>query len=101
MNVRVNSDLKESFTKCCKSKGFTPSKVITLFAISYVQTGKKPFLLGEITNADENLKPITISMDAELKRQFSAACERYDNVNMSTIIRSLMYYCVTNDCLPF
>lgn len=101
MNIRVNNDLKIAFTKCCKSKGYTPSKVITLFAINYVQTGTKPFSLGEITNADENLKPITISIDDELKLQFSAACEKYDKVKMSTIIRTLMCYCVKNDCLPF
>lgn len=101
MNIRVNKDIKLEFIKLCKSKGFSASKVITMFAIDYIKSGYKPFALGEITNADDNLIGMCISMDDELKQQLSIACDKYDNVNPSIIVRSMMHYCVQNDCLPF
>lgn len=101
LSIKANIEVKDAFLKFCKRKGFTQSKVISLFALEYIKSGNKPFSLGEITNADENLKVIGISMKEDLKKQFEEACEKYDGVNMSVIIRSMMHYCVQNDCLPF
>lgn len=100
--LRVNIKLKEAFFLFCKKKGLSVSIVITMFVQHFIKNGL-PFSLLEL---DDNMEftegkttRISLCLDNDIRKDFSAACVVL-GIPMSVIIRSFMFYCVSNNAFP-
>ena len=102
LSLRIGSKLKEDFQKFCKSRGLSISKAIKIFAYYCLENGVTPYNIAKTNNfkEDDNLIRISISMDSELRKKFSDACNKYD-LPMSLFLRDFMNECVVKNTFPF
>jgi len=102
LSLRIGSRLKEDFQKFCKSKGLSISKAVKIFAYYCLENGVTPYNIAKTdkSDIDDNLIRISISMDIELRKKFSDACNKYD-LPMSVFLRDFMNECVVKNKFPF
>ena len=102
LSLRIDSNLKDNFHKFCKSKGLSISKAVKIFAHYCLENGVTPYNISETDKCNDsgNLIRISISMDGELRKKFSDACNKY-NLPMSVFLRDFMNECVIKNKFPF
>lgn len=101
LSLRVNAQLKDDFYNLCKREGTMAGRVIKLFAKQFSENCNMQFSpTGDRSYSDDDQIRISVFIEAENRQRFSAACEEY-GLPMSSIVRSFMDDCVTNNRLPF
>jgi antitoxin component of RelBE/YafQ-DinJ toxin-antitoxin module len=100
--IRIDDKLKRDFHKFCKSKGFTMSKAIQIFAYYCLENKVAPYTIADTNKYIEDGKEIRISftIDIELQKKFAEVCGKYD-MPMSVFLRNFIKECVIKNKFPF
>ena len=96
LHIRVNKELKDSFTAVCKKKGVKSSIVIRLFAKNFNQTGKLNYDFNKDRKFNDlNDVRVSYRMESSMRESLSANSEKM-GLTMSVVIRGYMDACVTS-----